>query len=55
MGMGKTKAASKASDEKLRAALEAGDYDSVQLGTALDLNKARNQVQRLGFGKAGRA
>lgn len=53
MGMDITKAASKASDEKLRAALEAGDTASVQL--APQINKARNQVARLGFGKAGNA
>lgn len=53
MAMDNTKAASKASDEKLRAALEAGDYASVQLGTGLDINKARNQVARAGFGKGG--
>jgi len=51
--MNKTQAASQQSDNRLRAALEAGDTGSVQLGTALDINKARNQVARLGFGKGG--
>lgn len=51
MAMDKTKAASKASDEKLRAALEAGDTASVQL--APQINKQRSQVARLGFGKGG--
>jgi len=55
MAMDKTKAAQKASDERLRAALEAGDTASVQLGTGIDINKQRNQVMRLGFGKAGNA
>jgi hypothetical protein len=55
MTMDKTKAASKASDEHLRAALEVGDTDSVQLGTGIDINKQRNQVARLGFGKGGNA
>lgn len=53
MGMDKTREISKASDDRLRAALEAGDTSSVQLGTSLDINKARNQVARLGFGKGG--
>ena len=53
MAMDKTKAASKESDAKLRAALEAGDTASVQLSTTLDINKARNQVARAGFGKGG--
>lgn len=53
MAMDITKAASKASDDKLRAALEAGDTASVQLGTGIDINKQRNQVARLGFGKGG--
>lgn len=53
MAMQKTKAASQASDQNLRAALEASDYNAVQLGTGLDINKARNQVARLGFGKGG--
>jgi hypothetical protein len=53
MAMEKTKAASKASDERNRAALEAGDTTSVQLGP--NIEKARNQVARLGFGKAGNA
>lgn len=53
MAMDITKAASKASDAKLRAALEAGDTASVQLSTALDINKARNQVCRAGLGKGG--
>lgn len=51
MAMDKTKAASRESDAKLRAALEAGDTTSVQLDPRI--NKARNQVARLGFGKAG--
>lgn len=51
MAMDITKAASKASDERLRAALEAGDTTSVQLGTAI--NKMRDQVCRAGLGKAG--
>lgn len=55
MAMDKTKAASKASDDKLRAALEAGDTASVQLGTGIDINKQRNQVARLGFGTSGSA
>lgn len=53
MAMDTTKAASKASDDRLRAALEAGDTASVQLGTRI--NKQRDQVARLGFGKAGNA
>lgn len=57
MAMETTKAASAASDARLRAALEAGDTASVQLGTGtgIDINKQRNQVARLGFGKAGSA
>lgn len=55
MAMDNTRAASKASDERLRAALGAGDYASVQIGTGIDVNKQRNQVMRLGFGKAGNA
>lgn len=55
MAMNETKAASKASDDRLRAALEAGDTAAVQLGTGIDINKARNQVARAGFGKAGSA
>lgn len=51
MGMDKTKAASAASDANLRAALEAGDTASVQLDP--QINKARNQVARAGFGKGG--
>lgn len=53
MAMETTKAASAASDARLRAALEAGDTASVQLGT--QINKQRDQVARLGFGKAGSA
>jgi hypothetical protein len=53
MAMDETKAASKASDAKLRAALEAGDIESVQLDPRI--NKQRDQVMRLGFGKAGKA
>jgi hypothetical protein len=53
MAMDKTKAASKASDERLRVALEAGDTASVQIDTRT--NKMRDQVARLGFGKAGSA
>lgn len=55
MGMKNTRAAQQASDANLRAAIEAGDYDSIQiqLGTGLDINKARNQVCRVGLGKAG--
>ena len=51
--MDKTQAASKQSDERLRAALEAGDTTSVQLGNGI--NKMRDQVARLGFGKGGSA
>jgi hypothetical protein len=51
MGMDKTKAASQESDAKLRTALEAGEIESVQLDPRI--NKQRNQVARLGFGKAG--
>jgi hypothetical protein len=53
MTMDKTRAASKASDEKNRAALESGDTASVQLGTGI--NKMRDQVCRAGLGKAGKA
>ena len=53
MAMDITKQASKDSDAKLRAALEAGDYNSVQLSNALDINKARNQIARLGRGQGG--
>lgn len=53
MAMNETKAASAASDARLRAALESGDTNSVQLGTRI--NKQRDQVARLGFGKGGRA
>lgn len=53
MAMDITKNASRESDAKLRAALEAGDTASVQL--APQINKARNQVARLGFGKGGNA
>lgn len=53
MAMDKTKAASKASDERLRAALEAGDTASVQIDPRT--NKMRNQVFRAGLGKAGNA
>ena len=49
MAMEKTKAASKESDAKLRAALEAGDTASVQLDPRI--NKQRDQVMRAGFGK----
>lgn len=55
MAMNITKAASKDSDDKLRAALASGDTASVQLGTGIDLNKQRNQVARAGFGTAGSA
>lgn len=55
MAMETTQAASKASDERLRAALDAGDTASVQLGTGIDINKQRNQVARLGFGTSGSA
>lgn len=51
MGMDKTKAASKASDDRLRAALEAGDTASVQIDPRT--NKMRDQVMRAGFGTAG--
>lgn len=53
MAMDETKAASKASDERLRAALEAGDTASVQIDTRT--NKMRNQVFRAGLGKAANA
>lgn len=53
MAMDTTKAASKASDDKLRSALEAGDTASVQLGTTV--NKMRDQVARAGFGTSGTA
>lgn len=53
MAMNETQAASKASDDKLLAALESGDTTSVQLGTGIDINKQRNQIARLGFGKGG--
>lgn len=53
MAMNETQAASQASDAQLRAALERGDTASVQLGTGIDINKQRNQVARLGFGKGG--
>ena len=51
MAMDITKAASKASDERLRAALEAGDTASVQIDART--NKMRAQVCRAGLGKAG--
>jgi hypothetical protein len=51
MAMDKAKAASKASDANLRAALEAGDTASVQLDPRI--NKQRNQVLRGACGKAG--
>lgn len=51
MSMDKTKAVSKASDANLRDALEAGNTESVQLDPRI--NKQRNQVARLGFGKGG--
>lgn len=51
MAMDKTKAASRESDANLRAALEAGDTTSVQLGAGI--NKMRDQVARLGLGKGG--
>jgi hypothetical protein len=51
MGMDKTKAAQQESDAKLRTALEAGDTASVQLDPRI--NKQRDQVMRLGFGKGG--
>lgn len=51
MAMNETQAASAASDAKLRAALEAGDTASVQLDPRI--NKMRDQVARLGFGKGG--
>ena len=51
MAMDKTKAASQASDARLRAALEAGDTASVQLDPRI--NKQRSQVMRAGFGKGG--
>jgi hypothetical protein len=53
MAMDTTKAASKASDEKLRAALAAGDTASVQIDTRT--NKMRDQVARAGFGTSGSA
>ena len=53
MAMDITKNASKESDAKLRAALEAGDTDSVQL--APQINKMRSQVCRAGLGKGGNA
>ena len=53
MAMDKTKAISKASDDKLRAALKAGDTASVQLGPRI--NKQRDQVLRGACGKAGKA
>lgn len=51
MDMNKTQAASRESDAKLRAALESGDTTSVQLDPRI--NKMRDQVARLGFGKGG--
>jgi hypothetical protein len=51
MAMDISKAASKASDDRLRAALEAGDTASVQIDART--NKMRNQVFRAGLGKAG--
>ena len=51
MSMDKTRAASKASDDKLRAALEAGDTASVQIDPRI--NKQRNQVLRSACGKGG--
>lgn len=51
MAMDKTKAAQKASDARLRAALTAGDTTSVQIGTRI--NKQRNQVLRGALGKGG--
>ena len=53
MAMDETKAASKQSDDRLRAALETGDTASVQLGTSI--NKQRDQVARLGLGTSGSA
>ena len=53
MAMDVTRAAQKASDARLRAALEAGDTQSVQLGPGI--NKMRNQVCRAGLGKEGNA
>lgn len=53
MAMDITKAASKASDDRCRAALEAGDTASVQIDART--NKMRDQVCRAGFGKAGNA
>lgn len=52
MAMDETKAASKASDDKLRTALQTGNTASVQL--APQINRMRDQVARAGFGKAGR-
>jgi hypothetical protein len=51
MSMEITKAAQQASDERNRAALQAGDTESVQLGP--NIEKARNQVFRLGLGRGG--
>jgi len=53
MAMKETQAASKQSDERLRAALETGDTTSVQIDSRT--NKMRDQVTRLGFGKGGSA
>lgn len=53
MAMDTTKAASKASDDRLRAALEVGDTASVQIDTRT--NKMRDQVARAGFGTSGSA
>ena len=51
MAMDKTKAAQRESDAKLRAALEAGKTESVQLDPRI--NRQRNQVCRAGLGKGG--
>jgi hypothetical protein len=51
MSMDITKAASKASDAKLRAALESGDTASVQIDART--NKMRDQVCRAGLGTGG--
>jgi hypothetical protein len=53
MAMDATKAASQASDDKLRAALKAGDTASVQLDPRI--NKQRDQVARAGLGTSGSA
>ena len=53
MAMNITKAASKDSDDKLRAALASGDTASVQIDTRT--TKMRDQVARAGFGTSGSA